>query len=253
MRDSEFAHPALGVTPRLPVRMLRAIMLALLASAALSGSAAASSFQVNPVNIILAPDRASASVSVTNTDKASVAVRVVPYKWTQEEGADVYAPTSNLIASPPIFVIQPGKTQLVRLGFAAREGKAYRVILEEIPRPNPGGAIQVALRLNLPLYLEPAKGGQADLAWSIYRDSAGETILEGRNAGNVHAQILGIEAQDPAGKRTILSKQMAVILPGSARHWKLGKRTDLGIGMSTTLWVRNSTRVITAKAVVEAR
>jgi fimbrial chaperone protein len=215
--------------------------------------AAAGSFQVDPVNIILAADRQTSSLTIRNKDAAPVAVRVVTYRWTQENGRDVYSPTSDLIASPPIFTIAPGASQLVRVGFRTRGGRAYRVILEEIPRRQVGGAIQVALRLNLPLYVLPPGGGKPDVSWSLWQDASGNTFVEGRNAGTVHAQVLGFDSLGRDGRPTILSQEMGVILPGSARYWRIGKRPDLSVGAHASIQVRNPSGVTNAQLVVERR
>jgi fimbrial chaperone protein len=237
---------------------MRGLTKALAAAVGLLGCglavpAAAGSFQVNPVNIILAAGRQTASLTIRNNDAAPVAVRVATYRWTQENGRDVYSPTGDLIASPPIFTIAAGATQLVRVGLVDRQGRAYRVILEEIPRRQVGGAVQVALRLNLPLYVLPPGGGKAEVSWSLWRDASGETFVEGRNAGTVHAQILGFETLDREGRRTILSQEMGVILPASARYWKAGVHPEFRAGSSLLLRIRNSVGVTQSQIVVEQR
>lgn len=238
-------------------RALRAALISgLLFTGLLAGSpAAAGSFQVNPVHITMAADRQTASLTIKNTDSREVAVRVTAYRWTQVNGEDVYAPTTDVIASPPIFTIPASGTQLVRVGLKARTaGGAYRVILEEIPRQLPSGSeVQVALRLNLPLYLLPPKGGAPDLNWTAWRDAAGELFVEARNRGSLHAQVLEIGAAGARGENLILSKEMGVILPSSARYWKVGKRPDFPVGGPLMLRIRNSAGEIHEKVLVEQR
>src|SRR3954470_12925572 len=170
--------------------------------AALAGLAApvtAGSFQVNPVTLTLPADRQSTSLTIRNNDTAPVAVRVETFGWSQPEGRDVYTATGDVIVSPAIFTIAPGAVQLVRVGLRARNAKAYRVVFEEIPRPHSTGSIQVALRLNLPLYLAPAAGAKPALSWTLRRGPSGDMVVEGRNAGAAQAQILGLEVEDGAG------------------------------------------------------
>lgn len=216
--------------------------------------ASAGSLKVNPVHINLPAGRQSASLRMTNGGAAPVSIRVVTYGWTQVGGSDVYSPTGNVIVSPPIFTIQPGGTQLVRIGLRSRSAKAYRVIFEEIVRHQPSSSqIQVALRLNLPLYLPPPGGGKADVRWKAWRDGAGDLFVEADNRGSAHAQVLEIAASDRAGGQTILSKQMGVILPASARRWKIGNRPDFGVGASMTLQIRSPTGDMQAAILVEQR
>lgn len=206
----------------------------------LGAPALAGNFRVNPVQINLPSDRQATSLMMTNSDVAEVSVRVLAYSWTQVDGQDVYSPTSDVIVSPPIFTVPAGKTQLVRIGLRNRSGaKAYRVIFEEIPREKPiEGQVQITLRLNLPLYLLPKGGGTADVGWRAWRDRAGDMVVEGSNRGNLQAQFVELSVEKDGGQE-ILSKQMGVILPGSARQWKAGKRPEFASGSPLMLKVRS--------------
>lgn len=229
---------------RICVRAIRsALVSGILIAGFLAGSPAASgSFQVNPVHVTIAANRSTASLTIRNTDAADVAVRMIAYRWTQENGEDVYSETTDIIASPPIFTVAPGATQLVRVGLKTRAaGGAYRVIVEEIPRDRPAGSqVQVALRLNLPLYLLPPKGAATDLTWRAWRDPSGELFVEASNSGALHAQILEIGASTAAGNQLVLSKEMGVVLPSGARRWKVGTRPDVPADAPLQLRIRSS-------------
>jgi fimbrial chaperone protein len=231
-----------------------AALAGLIAAASFTAPAAAGSFKVNPVHITLPDDRRAASLTIENSDTAPVSVRVLTYAWTQIGGADVYAPTDNVIASPPIFTIQPGRTQLVRLGLKNRAlASAYRVILEEIPRQVPvEGQIQVTLRLDLPLYMVPKRGGKAELGWRAWREGSGEIMVEGRNSGSLHGQVLELSAVQ-GGQRHLLSKDMGVVLPSSVRIWKIGKLPGLQTGAPLVLSVRSPAGETQAPLVIEQR
>lgn len=222
--------------------------------AALSVPAFAGSLKVNPVHINLPAGSRSVSLTMTNGGAADTSVRVTTLGWTQVGGSDVYTATSNVIVSPPIFTIPAGKTQLVRIGLRSRAGPgAYRVIFEEIPAQKPvDGQIQVTLKLNLPLYLLPPAGGKSNMAWRAWRDSTGELVVEGRNRGSLHQQVTQLSAQLPPGLE-LLSKEMGVVLPGSARQWKIGKRSGLAAGSPLLLKVRSSAGETQSQIVVGQR
>ena len=214
----------------------------------------AGSLKVNPVHINLPAGSQSTSLKMTNGGAVETSVRVTTFGWSQVDGRDVYTPTDNVIVSPPIFTIPAGKTQLVRIGLRSRGGPgAYRVIFEEIPAQRPvGGQIQVTLKLNLPLYLLPPGGGKTDVSWKAWRDQSGEMVVEGRNRGSLHSQVTQLSAQLPAGLQ-LLSKDMGVLLPGSARQWKIGKRSDFAVGAPLLLKVRSSGGETQSQIVVEQR
>lgn len=226
----------------------------LILGATLAGAASAGSLKVNPVQISLPADRQSVSLKMTNSDAAPVSVRVTPYSWTQANGRDVYTATGNVIVSPPIFTIPAGTTQLVRIGLRQRSGAgAYRIIFEEIPRDRPAdGQIQISLRLNLPLYVLPKSGGKADVSWTAWRDSAGEMVVEGRNRGSLHQQVHRLAA-DQAGTRTILSSEMGVVLPGSARQWKIARGSHLAMTAPFVLGVKGPAGETQSQIILERR
>lgn len=201
-------------------------------AALLSGKAAlAGSFQVNPVNINLPADKATAALTVRNEDDAPLSVGISAFVWTQENGEDVYTPTKDVLTTPPIVTIPAKGSQTVRVGLRQRDASAertYRVIVEEIPQQIEGkNAVQMVLRLNLPLYALPKTEGKADLHWSAWRDADGGVVVEGRNSGTLHEQVLELNARTASGKNINLSKAMGVVLPGSARQWKIGKPEGL--------------------------
>ncbi|WP_294011180.1 fimbria/pilus periplasmic chaperone [Sphingomonas sp.] len=211
----------------------------MIAGAALADPALAGSFNVNPVRINLPADRQTASLTIANSDAVAVAVRVIALEWTQVNGIDVHKATSNVIASPPIFTIAPGKAQLLRVGLKNRDAaRAYRIILEEIPRQIPiAGQIQVTLRLDLPLYVLPRRGGKTDISWRAWRNAAGDLWVEGSNAGSLYGQVAELSAQQ--GAEQLRSTEIGVVLPGSARRWKMGKAPHLKVGLPLALKVRS--------------
>lgn len=234
-------------------RLLAATFLA--AAFGSSAPAVAGSFQVNPVNIVVAPEARAATVTIKNTGNNPASIRVLTRGWTQERGQDVYSETSELLVSPPIFTVAAGATQIVRIGLRkvdpARE-QAFRVIFEEIPRTE-GTGIQVALRVDLPFYKLPAGGGVPKVEWSAWRDRNGELLLEARNLGTVHEQVLEIDSVDARGTRTTLSKSMGVVLPGKARQWKIDRRHEVGSAALLNLIVRSPRGETKPQISVEAR
>lgn len=218
-------------------------------------SALAGSFQINPTRLILSPTQSITSLTLRNAGKEPVAVRVLTYRWTQEKGIDVYTPTDDLIASPPIFTTPAGATQLIRVGLRRRlPNAAYRVILEEIPRPSTNTVIQVALRLNLPMYVETvAGGGKPAVRWTAWRDATGEIVLEGRNDGTAYAQITAIGLTGADGRHTDLTSSMGVVLPDSMRLWRIGKHPELRSGSDLPLIVRSASGDESIMARLETR
>jgi fimbrial chaperone protein len=225
------------------VSLRRACVLALawlVAAAGTSFPSQAGSFSVNPVQISLPDGQRAASLSIKNSGAAPVSIRAQALDWSQTGGIDRYAPTSDVIVSPPIFTIAPGATQLVRVGLKEGSGgRAYRLILEEIPtQKKVAGQIQVTLRLNLPIYRLPRGGGHPDVSWRSWRSPDGILTIEGANRGTAHLQVTGLIAEQ-GGTSVVLSKKMGVLLPGSSRIWTSRSKPSLEPSSPFTLVVKS--------------
>ncbi len=116
--------------------MLRWI-LCVLALGVAAAEAAAASFVVNPVRVNLGADQRVVSLTVRNNGSAAVRVQAQPMRWLVQGEADQYETTDQLLVSPPLFALEPGATQIVRVGLriphiGALE-QSYRLYLSEVP------------------------------------------------------------------------------------------------------------------------
>jgi len=142
-----------------------------------SGSALAGGFAVVPLRADLGKNRSS-SLTVTNTEDAKTfEVRAV--SWKQQNRADTYAQTDELLLAPATFRLEKGVTQVVRIQLnrpldAAEH--AYRVFIDEVPaskeiRPN---SLKTVVSMAIPVFVAPASGpiakGQAALKASLAKD-----------------------------------------------------------------------------------
>ncbi len=234
--------------------LVAAIALVALCPLAAS-SALAGTFQVSPINITVPHNRPVGAITVKNEADEPVSIRVVTYKWTQESGKDIYSETSDMLASPPIFTLGPRGSQLIRVGLrkaASDDEAAYRVILEEIPRPaGETAGIRVSLRLNLPFYKQPKLKSAANVEWSAVRSKDGALELKAANGGTLHDQISRIDFQDSKGARTTLVDRAGVVLPGSTRIWSASTKADFAAGKPLKLILVKPGGEETAEALVQ--
>ncbi|WP_157134496.1 fimbrial biogenesis chaperone [Sphingomonas sp. PAMC 26605] len=228
--------------------------LAALAALGLAAAADASTFQVNPV-VLEAPAGAhTAILTIRNSELQPVSVQLRLFRWTQRDGADVYEPTDTLIASPPVATIAGAGSQLVRVGPRAGQlSGAYLVIIEEILPPAVNtGAVRIALRLNLPLYVMPRLGAKAMLRWSGWRDATGHVVLQAQNDGARYQTVVGISAATPGQKGVRLTTHFGAVLPGGSKRWDVGPHPELAGGSALELLVEGSDGVVTRSPVTLA-
>lgn len=194
-----------------------------------AGAAAdAGGIRLSPLRLEMSATETATALSVGNDESVERRFQVQVQRWTQRDGIDELLPADEVIANPPMFVLAPGRTQTVRIGFvdAAPEHveRAYRVFVREVPvsaAPVAGGTpvgVQILRRFSLPLYRAPAAPARRALHWSAYRDG-GDYVLTAHNLGNVHERRadMTVYADEAAlGRGSGLND----LLPGAARTWR---------------------------------
>lgn len=189
----------------------------------------AGSFQVNPIRVELGPRAQTAALSVKNTGEDPVVVQVSVEAWSQQEGKDVYAPTKEVLATPPVMTIPAGAERIVRIGLRRAPDKSreldYRLFLQEVPPPPKPGfqGLVVALRVGLPVFVAPAQGQAAPrISWKAVRLDDKTLELTAANDGSAHIQIaeVGVTAGN-ASEPVASFSGLAYILPDQRRSWAL--------------------------------
>lgn len=202
--------------------------LSVSAFVAVAVTARAASFEVSPVHIDLSPAKVTAVLTLTNNGDAPTVVQCQVVSWTQRDERDVYVPTRDLIATPPIFTVAPGKKQLVRIGLRrppqGTHETAYRVYLQEVPGPPKPGfqGLRIALRMGIPVFVAPGSPIRPVMQWTARLDATGDLSVALHNAGSAHVQVLGFTVSRPGiAEPLVRDKMLAYVLPGQSMHWSL--------------------------------
>jgi fimbrial chaperone protein len=205
-------------------KMLLQASAILAAVAAAPAPAVAGSLQVDPIRLEINSGRRTATLRVTNQEQTPVAIRAYALTWSQVDGEDRYVESSAVIVSPPIFTIPGGATQLIRVGLRnpSGEARAFRLMVEEVPQASPGGGVQVALRLNLPLFVSIQPGTAQELGWSASRGADGLWTVEASNRGRNYVRVEPAAAKAATGIDFAGNVNLGVVLPGSRRRWVVG-------------------------------
>ena len=197
----------------------------------------AADLAVMPVALQLDASRDRGTVRVVNQGREAVLLQADAIGWRRVDGVDLDEPTDGLVVNPPLFRIEPGATQIVRLGLrrqpASDRAATYRLLLRELP-PAPGsgagtvsGQVRVLLALRVPVYVAPPQVVR-DERWEARRDGDRHVEVRVVNAGNVHLRLdrLRLVGTDPA--LSIAEHRTATVLfPGEERRIRMASQAEL--------------------------
>jgi fimbrial chaperone protein len=199
--------------------------IALLATWLLAASAAfAGSLSVSPIRVEIAPGQRSVTLIVRNDGDQTTLVQTQLVAWSQADNEDRLEPTTDLLASPPIFELVPGGVQTVRLALrrpadADRE-RSYRIVVSEVPGPPQPGftGATFALKLSLPVFVDAATTkAVAQLVWSGAIDADGRLALTATNTGSKHVQVRTVDVMHDGRGADGRHAGLWYILPGQRR------------------------------------
>lgn len=187
--------------------------------------AQAGTFVVNPVRATLSAGQQVAALTVRNDGAEPTVVQLEVVSWSQQDGQDVYTPTRDVLATPPIFTVPPGGSQVVRVGLRRstdpQRELTYRLYLQEVPPPPKPGfqGLQVALRIGVPVFVLPPVPVKPVLRWQVSRTPQGQLKVSLTNSGDAHIQVANFKLV-PAGGKPLPTRQVAAyVLPGQSRDW----------------------------------
>lgn len=209
----------------MPTRVLSQLVGGLALLLAGAGAASAGSFQVNPVRAALSPSQPIGALTVSNTGAEPAVMQLEVLSWSQQEGQDVYSPTREILATPPIFTVPAGGSQVVRVGLRrapdAQRELTYRLFLQEVPPPPKPGfqGLQIALRIGVPVFVAPAAAQPPALSWQAYRTREGQLEVSLTNNGGAHVQVANFKLGLAGGEDMGIQHIAAYVLAGQTRNW----------------------------------
>lgn len=199
----------------------------------------AANVTVSPVRLLMVNGKDTVTMNVKNIFDRPTLFHLEPQVWTQEGGKDRTEPTTEIIAMPPIFRIEPGKTQVVRV--ALRRGRdkqrelTYRLFVTEVldeTAPQSEG-IRSNLRISVPIFIRPEQKARPAVEFSAELTGGAKLRLTANNLGKAHILIgrlmLFRQGNDTAPFHD--SALSGYILAGKSRSWVLDLAVPLGSDM----------------------
>jgi fimbrial chaperone protein len=188
----------------------------------------AGGLRLAPVRVYLDHETRAGMIELTNPGDAPISLQVDPFKWTQAlDGEDEYAPTTEIMAFPTISTINPGETQLVRIGRLSEETSdsesAYRVYFTELSDPgrfdDVGASIAMRLRIGVPVFVQPTIPPLYELRIVSSEITAEGITVRLQNSGNAHVRVSEIFVPELADAEPMSA--MKYILPGAIQEFSI--------------------------------
>jgi fimbrial chaperone protein len=198
-------------------------LAATLAFFAIPHGAGAQGIMISPVNVVMAPGQAAATLTIANGGDHEISFQIRAFGWRQDRAGDSQlARTGELLVSPPLGTIAPGSTQIVRmvLGRPPQDRElSYRILIDELPPPARAGVVRVALRFSIPVFAEPAGIAAPHVQWRIATQGA-QAWLVASNDGTRHQSVHDIALRAADGRALQLkSDTPPYVLAGGEHRW----------------------------------
>lgn len=192
------------------------------------GEAGAGGIGISPIRVNLSNSAPTAALTLENSGGEAAVVQLQMMAWSVDGEEDIYQPTYEIVATPPITTIAPGQLQIVRVGLSRdadpEQELAYRLYIEEVPPPPQPGhqGLRVALRIGVPVFIQPDAPVQPEVTWRARRNDAGGLTIIANNAGGAHLRLMNLKLQQTGAVPTLAQRQIVgYLLPGQERRWDL--------------------------------
>jgi len=230
-------------------------------------TANAAALSLVPVRIALTAKQPISAISVHNDGDEATVVQLEVVQWSQADGKDVYAATAEILATPPIFTVPPGGSQLVRIGLRraadAEHELTYRVFLQEIPPPPTSEfkGLHVALRFGVPVFVAAATSKAkrdvapvAALQWRTHVvPGAGLITLTATNTAAAHVQVTRFNLTLPRDSKMLAERKAPkYIFPGQHGDWQIELTPAPVVGDSLHVSAETDAGLVEADVTVEA-
>lgn len=199
----------------------------LVLTTALARTVFAGTFSVDPVRVSLAAGHVTDTVTIRNGSQEPVVVQLELASWSQHEGEPLLSPTTELLATPPIFKIPAGGSQLVRVGLRRapdqRRELSYRLFLREVPADDPESTgVRIRLAISLPVFVTPLARPSPQVKWRVQAAPDGQLHVEATNQGYAHLHLAGLElSQAQKGYKLASQPVSGYLLGEDERAWLL--------------------------------
>lgn len=208
----------------------------------------ASALQVSPVRLQFEGAQRAQAIQVRNQGSDSLNAQVRVMRWTQENGVDKLEPAEDVVASPAIVQVAPGKQQMVRVirihSAPVSQELSYRVLVDELPgkaSAERSVGLKVLLRYSIPVFVTPQASRSARAVTDLSKVQAqlvagsnGKSVLQVKNSGPSYVRISNLRTLRSDGVQKSLGGAglFGYVLAGQQMSWPVDVAYPLSSDLS---------------------
>ena len=202
-----------------------ALVAAFLISTGFHSATINASMNVSPVRVFLSQDNDTDVVRITNNETSAKSYEIEIVAWTQSnEKREVYSPTEDILAVPPLFTLNPGEEQILRVGLLTNVDpdieKTYRIFVTELASPDGNdtqtAGINMRLQVGLPVFVAPLAMPTASLAYVEAKVIGDQNFIRFRNSGNTHVKTMEVRYSGPGNDEDVVTPAVGYIHAGKS-------------------------------------
>ena len=191
--------------------------------------AAASSFNVNPTQIVLTGTATSALLTIRNDSDEELRFQLSAFAWDQSPtGELLLEPTTDVVFYPALLTLAPKEERKIRVGRTAPAGtveKTYRIFVEELPALDESGvngaAVRMLTKMGVPIFVRPARETATATVSGLERH--GDAVsFSLSNSGTVHFVPQQVTVRGMAGSNAVFEQTLDAwsVLAGGRRDFQ---------------------------------
>lgn len=181
------------------------------------------SVAISPVRVDLSDSHDKDVVRITNRESSARSYQVEVVAWSQTESRrEMYSPTEDILAVPPLFTLDSGEEQVIRVGMLIEAHpnieRSYRMFITELEQPDKQGpdesGIAMRIQIGVPVFIAPTALPSANLAYIETIQVGDLAFVRFGNSGNTHVKVIEIHYSSPGSDEKLTNPAVVYILAG---------------------------------------
>jgi len=175
--------------------------------------------------VTLRSDGGAQTIKVKNPSEEPIDMRLQLFSWEDSANLAALKPTDDLLAMPPIFQVEAGGEQVVRIVLRrpldTKVERSYRIVIGEVPSEvKSEEGLGFNLSVSIPLFVG-SEDGTAVAEWAIENDGDRPHLVLA-NGGNSYLKFGRITLiDDHADKEVLFELDGGYVLGGDRRSWPI--------------------------------